>query len=159
MNQTVTKRKPTPVARSPFASLFSSGLFSRRLFDDFLEQYLTESNGDFKQMMNVSMDVAETDQAFEITADLPGLKAEDIDLQIDNNTLTIRGQRQEETEKQDEEKQFHRIERFSGSFSRSVTLPTAISEDETAAEFKDGVLWIIVPKTDDARPRKINISS
>ena len=110
-------------------------------------------------MANVSMDVAETDQAFEVKIDLPGIKPDDVDIQIDNNTLTIRGQRCEKNEERDEEKQYHRVERYSGSFARSIVLPTSINEDETAAEFKDGVLKIVIPKTEDAKPRKINISS
>lgn len=93
------------------------------------------------------MDVAETDQAFEVKLDLPGVKADEVDIQIDNNTLTVRGQRSEEKEEKDEEYQYHRVERSSGSFTRSVVLSTAINEDETVAEFKDGVLTIISETT------------
>lgn len=153
MNQTLSKRQPNTMSRSPFANLLP-----RSLFGDFFDQYLTDANGDLTQLMNVSMDVAETDQAFEVKVDLPGIKPEEVDIQIDNNTLTIRGQRSEESEEKDEKKHFHRVERYSGSFSRSVVLPASINEDETAAEFRDGVLKIIVPKTEDAKPRKIKIS-
>ena len=107
--------------------------------------------------MNAAMDVAESDHAFEVKMDLPGVASNDVDVQIDNNTLTVRGQRSQEKEEKDEAKHFHRVERYSGSFSRSVVLPSAINEDETVAEFKDGVLKITIPKTDDAKPRKITI--
>lgn len=153
MNKSVTKRKPSRVSRSPFG-----GILSRGLFEDLFDQYLTESNGEMSQLMNISMDVAETDQAFEVKVDLPGLSPDDVDIQIDNNTLTIRGQRSDESEEKDEEKQFHRIERYRGSFARSVVLPNSINEDETAAEFKDGVLEIVIPKSEEAKPKKINIS-
>lgn len=153
MNKTVSKRQPVSLTRSPIRSLFS-----RSLFDDMFDRYLSETNGEFSQMMNVSMDVAETEQAFEVTVDLPGINPDEVDIQIDNNTLTIRGQRDEESEEKDEEKQFHRVERYRGSFARSVVLPNSINEDETAAEFKDGVLRIMIPKSEEARPRKISIS-
>lgn len=153
MNKTVTKRQPTGLSRSPLGSILSRGIF-----DELFDQYLGDTNGGLSQMMNVSMDVAETDQAFEVKVDLPGLSADDVDIQIDNNTLTIRGQRSEESEEKDEEKQFHRIERYRGSFARSVVLPNSINDDETAAEFKDGVLKIVIPKSEEAKPKKINIS-
>ena len=108
-------------------------------------------------VMNAAMDVAETDQTFEVKMDLPGVDSKDVDIQIDNNTLTVRGQRSEETEEKDEKKQYHRVERYSGSFSRSVMLSNSINEDETVAEFKNGVLRITVPKSDDSKPRKIAI--
>jgi HSP20 family protein len=154
MNRTLSVgKKPGSVANTPFR-----GLFARPMFEDLFNQFLVEGNGGpLSEVMNAAMDVAETDQAFEVKMDLPGVKAEDVDIQIDNNTLTVKGQRSEETEEQDEEKQYHRIERYAGSFSRSVVLPSSINEDETSAEFKDGVLHIFIPKTDDAKPRKIKI--
>lgn len=156
MNKTVAQRKSVPATRSAFQPFRS--LFSRNMFDDFFDRYMNEQSGEMSQLMNVSMDVAETDQSFEVKVDLPGINPDDVDIQIDNNTLTIRGQRNEESEEKNEEKQFHRIERYIGSFARSVVLPNSINEDETAAEFKDGVLKIVIPKTDDAKPRKISIN-
>jgi HSP20 family protein len=128
-------------------------------FEDWFDRFFPEDGSEVSELMNVSMDLAETDKAFEIKMDLPGVNIKDIDIQIDNNTLTVRGQRSEETETKDEKKQFHRIERYSGNFSRSVVLPTAVNEDETAADFKDGVLKIVVPKSESAKPRKINIKA
>jgi len=154
-NSVSVGKKPGSIARSPFR-----GLFSRPMFDDLFNQFLIEGNGGpFNDIMKAAMDVAETDQSFEVKMDLPGVRAEDVEIQIDNNTLTIKGQRSEETEEKDEEKQYHSIERYSGSFSRSVVLPSSINEDETSAEFKDGVLNIVIPKMEDAKPRKISIKS
>ena len=152
MNGSLAKRKSSQIARSPFR-----GLFPRAMFDDLFDQFLSQGNGDVADVMNAAMDVAETDQSFEVKMDLPGVKPEEVEVQIDNNTLTVRGQRSSETEEKDDEKQYHRIERYSGSFARSVVLPSAINEDETIAEFKDGVLNIVIPKTEDAKPRKIKI--
>lgn len=156
MSKTVTPRRGSTLERTtPFR-----GMFTRNMFDDMLQHFLSEGNGlQISELMNAAMDVVETGQAFEVKMDLPGVQAEDVDIQIDNNTLTVRGQRNEATEEKDDEKQYHRVERYSGSFSRSVVLPNSINEDETVAEFKDGVLKIIIPKTEDAKPRKINIKS
>ena len=153
MNTGISRRQTTPISQDPFRGFFSQGIF-----DDLFDQYLSKNRGEIAPMMNVSMDVAETDQAFEVEIDLPGINPQDVDIQIDNNTLTIRGQRCEETKEGDEEKQFHRIERYRGSFARSIVLPNSINEEETAAEFRDGVLKIVVPKSDDVKPRKISIS-
>ncbi len=154
MSRTLTTRKPGSMVRSPY-----HGLIPRAMFDDLLDEFWTGRNRQVSEMMNVAMDVAETNQAFEIKMDLPGVKVDDVEIQIDNNTLTVRGQRFEESEVKDEEKQYHRVERYSGSFARSIVLPTAVNEDETAAEFKDGVLKIVVPKNEDAKPRKIKVKS
>ena len=69
----------------------------------------------------------------------------------------IRGERKEEREEGGPDKQYHRVERYSGSFSRSVVLPGTVNEGEAAAEFNDGVLKVTIPKTEDAKPRKIQI--
>jgi HSP20 family protein len=156
MKTSVAKQKPASAVRpsSPLRSLRP-----RHLFEDFFDQYLQGNAGGLTEMMQASMDVAETDQVFEVKLDLPGVSADDVEIQIDNNTLTVRGRRDESSEEKDEEKQYHRIERYSGSFARSVVLPTSINEDECAAEFKDGVLKIVIPKAPEAKPRKIKISS
>lgn len=158
MKKSLAAREPGSVTRSPFSSSPFRGMFSRAALDDLFDQFLTDGNGrQLSEVMNAAMDVAETGQSFEVKMDLPGVDADNVEIQIDNNTLTVRGQRSGEKEEKDEEKQFHRIERYSGSFSRSVVLPNSINEDETVAEFKDGVLKITIPKTEDAKPRKISI--
>jgi HSP20 family protein len=157
MTNILTRQKPAHVAQTPVRSFFGN-YFPRDLLDDMFEQFLTRTgNGPVGEPVNAAMDVAETDQAFEVKMDLPGVNAENVEIQINNNTLTVRGQRSEETNETDEGKQFHRVERYVGTFSRSVVLPGSINEDETAAEFKDGVLTIMIPKAEEAKPRKIKI--
>ena len=160
MKKSLTAREPGSVSRSPFGGLPLRSLFSRAALDDLFDQFLTDNNGrQLSEVMSAAMDVAETSHSFEVKMDLPGVDAEDVEIQIDNNTLTVRGERSEEKEERDEDKHFHRVERYAGSFSRSVVLPNSINEDETVAEFKDGVLKITIPKTEDAKPRKISITS
>ncbi len=104
-----------------------------------------------------SLDVSETDKAVEVKLDVPGMTAKDIDIQLNGNLLTVGGERKEEQEKKG--KLYHRVERRYGSFSRSITLPAKVVEDEVAAEYHEGVLTITLPKTEDAKSKKIAVKS
>ena len=91
-----------------------------------------------------------------LKAELPGVKKEDIDLKVENNTLTIRGERKRETETKEDG--FHRVERTFGSFARSFTLPQTVSADGIKADYKDGVLTVILPAREEAKPRQVQIA-
>src|SRR6185503_17197481 len=93
---------------------------------------------------NPSVDIFENDNDVVVKAELPGLAAKDIDVKLENNVLTIKGERH--FEKETKEENYHRIEREYGSFSRSFAMPTAINGDKVTAEYKDGVLNIALPK-------------
>lgn len=102
------------------------------------------------------VDIYETDsREIVLKAELPGLRREDIDLTVENNTLTIRGERKrDETIRED---RYHRIERSYGSFSRSFTLPNTVDAGKVRAEYREGVLMIQLPLRDEARPRQIQV--
>jgi len=102
-----------------------------------------------------SFDVKETENAYVITADMPGVKEEDLDLSLTGNHLTISGKRMAE-EKRDEEN-FHIYERRFGSFSRSFLLPDEADGEAVAADLKDGVLVLSIAKKTQAKPKKISI--
>lgn len=104
-----------------------------------------------------SLDISETDKSVEVKLDLPGIKPKEIEIQLNGNVLTVSGERKEEQEEKG--KTYHRVERRSGSFSRSITLPCAVQEDEVAAEYRDGVLTVTLPKTEEAKTRKIAVKS
>lgn len=104
-----------------------------------------------------SLDLSETDKQVEVRLDLPGVDAKDIDIQIRDKILVVSGERKEEKEEKD--KTHHRIERRYGSFSRSVTLPTAVNEDAVDAQYRDGVLTIKMPKIEESKARKIKINA
>jgi HSP20 family protein len=91
-----------------------------------------------------------------LKADLPGVKKEEIDLKVENNTLTIRGERKREAEVKEEG--YHRVERTSGAFARSFTLPQTVSAEGIKAEFKDGVLTVTLPAREEAKPRQVQIN-
>ena len=101
------------------------------------------------------LDVSESDTAVEVQLDLPGMKAEEIEIQLNGSTLTVSGERKDE--KEEKGKTYHRLERHVGSFSRSLTLPCPVEEDEVAAAYHDGVLSITLPKTEEAKTRKITV--
>lgn len=90
------------------------------------------------------LDVSETDKAIQVTADLPGMDKQDISVSLQDNLLTIKGERK--TEKESKDKRFHTIERSSGSFYRAMRLPVAVIKDKIEASFKDGVLTLNLPK-------------
>ncbi|CAN5813182.1 hypothetical protein BH24ACI4_BH24ACI4_25450 [soil metagenome] len=102
------------------------------------------------------VDIFENDaREIVIKAELPGLRREDIDLTIENSTLTIKGRRR--AEEGVREGQYHRVERTHGSFSRSCTLPNTVDGSAVRAEYRDGVLTITLPVRQDARPRQIQV--
>ncbi len=101
------------------------------------------------------LDLSETDTAVEVRMDIPGVKAKDIDIQINGQQLTVTAQREEEREEKG--RTFHRVERQSGRYSRSISLPCQVNESEVAAEYHDGVLSITLPKTDESKAHKIKV--
>ena len=103
------------------------------------------------------LDLSETDNALEVRMDVPGIKPADIDIQVSGNMLTISGERKEE--KEEKGRTFHRLERRSGCFSRSVLLPCAVQEDKIEARYAEGVLTIALHKTEQARTKKIKVQA
>jgi len=104
-----------------------------------------------------AVDIYETDShTLVLKVELPDVAREDIDLRVDNNTLTITGQKQRD--KAVKEEQYHRLERTFGAFSRSFTLPPAVDAGKIGAEFKNGVLSVSLPLREEAKPRQIQVA-
>jgi len=103
------------------------------------------------------MDLLETDEQFVLRADLPGMGESDVNIELEDNVLTVSGERQAEHEEKGEG--FHRVERAFGSFSRSLTLPKGVDPEGVAAAFDRGVLEVRIPKPEQRKPRKITISA
>jgi len=101
------------------------------------------------------VDIAEQNGGYELVADLPGLKKEDIKIEIEDNMLTLRGEKKLEEEKKD--KNYRLCERYYGEFVRTFTLPENVDRDGIVAEFKDGVLKLEIPKTEKAKPKQIEV--
>ncbi len=103
------------------------------------------------------MDLSENEKTVEVRMDLPGVNPKEIEIKIDRGMLTVSAERSEE--KEEKGRKIHRIERRSGMFSRALALPCAVSEDEVAAVYKDGVLTITLPKTEEARVKRIEVKA
>ena len=141
---------------SPETDLFRSRF--GRLFDEAFNDFVSPVSGtrvsstpDWKP----PVDIKETDDAMTIFAEIPGLTKENVSITMENNVLTISGERK--FEKDVEKENFHRIERTYGSFSRSFSLPANVATEKADASFRDGVLTVTLPKTDEAKPRQIAI--
>lgn len=102
-----------------------------------------------------SMDITEDKENIMVKVDLPGVKQQDIDIEVTGKTLTIKGERKHEEEKK--EKNYHRVERFYGSYARTVTLPEYVDMEKIKAEYKNGVLELSIPKKEEAKPKQIKV--
>jgi len=100
-------------------------------------------------------DIYEDGDSIIVKAELPGIDRNDIDVQVENNVLTLRGERKREKEVRSEN--LYRTERSYGTFSRSFTLPVSVDTERIKAEYKDGVLHVTLPKVEEAKPRKIKV--
>ena len=103
-----------------------------------------------------AVDVYESENAIEIKADLPGMTEKDIDVTVENNTLTIKGERKFENEEKRES--YHRVERQHGSFYRSFQLPNTVDVTRINGNFRNGILELALPKKEETRPKKIAIN-
>ena len=129
----------------PFAAEFN------RLFNTLLEAPQTGQG----QRWSPAMDLVEADNHFVLKADLPGLTQDDVSIEIQDNTLTLSGERRAEHEAR--EKGWYRVERSFGRFSRSLTLPEGVDADAVSAEFHNGVLEVRIPKPEERKPRRVEI--
>jgi HSP20 family protein len=104
-----------------------------------------------------SVDIYENKDQIVLEAELPGLRPEDVNISVENNVLTIHGERK--FEKKDEQDNFHRVERSYGSFTRSFTLPPTVATDNVDAIFENGMLKLTLAKREEAKPRRIEIKA
>ncbi len=127
-----------------------------RLFGTFFDAP-TAANGAGLRRWMPAMDLVEGDDAFVLRADLPGLAEEDVSIEVEDRVLTVSGERRAEHES--EKEGFYRLERATGSFSRSLTLPEGVDAEAIAASFDKGVLEIRIPKPEQRKPHKVTIAA
>ena len=154
MPQTPTKHDPRSL--SPWF-VNPSVRSLREEVDDLFHNFFGESGALVTQETVPKLDVSETAEAVDVTTDIPGFQPEDIEIEVHEQHLTISGKHTDETKEDNKERKFHRVERRSGSFSRSVWLPCLVQEDKIDAEMKDGVLKVHLPKAHEAKRRRIPI--
>jgi HSP20 family protein len=130
-------------------------LVNVRVFEDAFNRFFNEPATN--RPWAPAVDVYETENELVLKADLPAVELNDIDVRLENQTLTISGERK--FEQQNNSKGFHRIERAYGKFSRSFSVPTVFDTEHVAAEFQSGVLTVRLPKKEAAKPRQVKIET
>lgn len=129
-------------------------VFGKR-FSDIMDEFFSDAVATRQNAFAPSIDISETDNQYMIDVEVPGMRKEDIDLNIENNTLTISGERK--FEKKEDNKQYHRVESHYGSFSRSFTLPENVKVDSISASYNNGILNITVDKSEQQMKKQIKI--
>ncbi|HEU0368078.1 MAG TPA: Hsp20/alpha crystallin family protein [Candidatus Acidoferrum sp.] len=135
----------------PFRGSYDSQL--NRLFTDFFGRASQDQN---LTPWAPAVDIFEGEHELVVKADLPDIKPEELDIRVENNILTIRGERK--FEKKVDEKNYLRVERSYGSFARSFSLANTVNTEAIKADYKDGVLTLSIPKREEAKPKQIKVS-
>jgi HSP20 family protein len=130
---------------------FPAGL---RLFQDSINRLFSEDGGRTRPWAP-AVDIIETENELVLKADVPGVELKDIDIQLENGTLTVKGERK--FEKEENNKGFHRMERSYGSFVRIFTVPDSVDAEHVKAGYEAGVLTITLPKKEVAKPKTIKV--
>ncbi|MDD2317963.1 MAG: Hsp20/alpha crystallin family protein [Desulfobacterales bacterium] len=139
----------------PYGGLINLQSNINRLFNDVFPGKTAEGDDLSLGMWRPMVDICDTENAIVVTAELPGVKKEDISIEVKDNILTIKGERSVDSEVKEEN--YYRRERSFGSFQRSFSLPTEVNPESIKAGFKDGVLKIEVPKPEAKKPKQISI--
>ena len=144
------------ISRRPVDSLSSLRRLNSMLDDAFsVWPFQSQENGALTSSWLPATDVFEDKDAVKIVAELPGVKAEDVRISLENQTLTLRGEKRQVAEEKTE--RVHRYERTYGAFERTFALPGTIDADRIEASYADGLLTVTLPKVERARPRQIEI--
>ncbi len=131
----------------------------RREFDDLIERVFGDEpmfwRGKFGRIFTPAVDISENEKEVVITAEIPGIEKQDLDVSLTGDTLTIKGEKKAEHEENSDN--FHRVERSYDSFSRSFSLPCEVQQDKVEASFKNGILTLKLPKTENGRSNSVKI--
>ena len=139
----------------PFRDIMTLRDRMDRLFGDTTGRGWPAEEGLVASLWNPPVDVYETKDSIVLKADLPEVSKDDVDISIQGNVLSIRGERKREQEVK--EKDFYRMERSYGGFTRSFTLPGTVDADKIEASFSGGVLTVTLPKTEESKPKQIKV--
>lgn len=133
----------------------------REEMDDLVQRFfgkpLAETDSGLMEAWKPSCDVEETDKEILVKADLPGVESKDIEVSLTDNTLVVRGERKQE--KEEKNKNFQRMERFTGHFYREIPLPPGVDAEKIAAATANGVVTVTIPKKPAAQPKKIAVKT
>ena len=140
----------------PFRDLLSLQDRMNRMFDESYRGRSASDDWALGGSWAPAVDIYEHEGNIVLTAELPGVDPKDVDIRVENNVLTLRGERKWSDEVQRES--YHRVERAYGSFARSFTLPNVVDTEKIKADFEDGMLKLVLPKREEAKPKQISIN-
>jgi len=140
---------------SPFRDLVNMQREVGRLFDGLFNE--SDGDGNFVTSWSPRADVSENNESYVIKVELPGVNKNDVKITLHEKILTIKGEKKQEKEEKD--RNFHRVERSYGSFERSFSLPSGVKSDKIDAAYKDGVLTVTLPKVEEAKPKEIEVKA
>lgn len=126
-----------------------------RLFDNFLRSGSPAEETMATSYFAPAVDIAEQENEYIVNVELPGVAKGDVKISVESNILTIKGEKKQE--KEEKNKNFHRVERSYGSFQRSFTLPSTVKNDKIDAVFNSGILTVTMPKSEEAKPKQIEV--
>lgn len=142
------------VQRGPWSALYN--------IDEYINQMLGEFGGGLTEPVErewrLAVDLSETDEAYIIEADMPGVSKDDVKIELLDDVVTITGERKSEKSESDEKRGYHRVERGYGGFARTFQIPDGFKADEVSATFENGVLRVTLPKPETAKPRLVSVT-
>lgn len=139
----------------PFREMSSLQERMNRLFSEVLARSPIGEEEISRGAWVPAVDIFETPESIVLKAELPGITKDDIFVEVKDNTLSLKGEKK--FEKEVKEENYHRVERSYGSFQRAFTLPSTVQQDKVKAKFKDGILEIVLPKVEEAKPKQIKV--
>ncbi|HXF62094.1 MAG TPA: Hsp20/alpha crystallin family protein [Caldilineaceae bacterium] len=141
----------------PFREMMALRNQMDRMLGDWPEAFGGWGESESGGWLRLPVDLSESDEAYTVRASIPGVKPEDLDISVQNNMLTIRGETRSEQEKEGD--RWHIRERRFGQFQRTIALPNNVAPDQIGAEYENGVLTLTLPKSEEAKPRRISVRS
>lgn len=139
----------------PFREMMNLRSQMDRMLSDWPNALPGTGEGESGSWQRLPLDVSESDQAYTVRASIPGINPEEMEISVQNNVLTIRGETKSEEERQGD--RWHLRERRTGQFQRTITLPNNVDSNQVGAVYENGVLTLNLPKTEEAKPRRINV--
>ena len=139
----------------PFRDIITLRERMDRMFEDSLSRFRMPEEATMPTFWSPSVDIYETDENIVLKAELPGVDKKEVSVEVKDSTLILKGERKREKEVKEEN--YHRVERSFGTFMRSFTLPVSVKQDQVKAKFKDGVLEVTLPKSEEAKPKQVKV--
>ncbi len=139
----------------PFRDIISLRERMDKMFEDSLSRFRMPEEATMQTFWSPAVDIYETDENIVLKAELPGVDKSEVSVEVKDNTLILKGERKREKELKEEN--YHRIERSFGTFVRSFSLPVTVKQDQVKAKFKDGVLEVTLPKSEEAKPKQVKV--